>query len=177
MRKMEGDRVLGHDVGHLLGRFAGGVERGEDGAHAGAGDDVDGDVMLLHPGERADFGHGERAAATHGDADDGAMFGQVRRRNGGVQRALFESGGAGGLFACAGGLGGGLGVLAGFIRVVWAVLLADACGVGCFAAGLLLGSGLSGALRGLCGGFGLTRTPATERERRIAPRRCSERMG
>ncbi len=139
--------VFGHDVGHLLGRFSGGVERREDGAHAGAGDDIDGDVMFFKPLQYADFRHGERAAAAHGEADDGTIFGEIGGRHGRRERAEFEPGVAGSLLAGTGGLGGGFVVLPGFGGS------GAGFGAGVWLGGYCLGEDLCAVLcgRALCG--------------------------
>jgi len=55
--------------------LAGGVEAADKSAHAGAGEVVDGDVVLFKPFEDADVGFAERAAAFERDADFGASGG------------------------------------------------------------------------------------------------------
>ena len=96
--KDAGDLLAGEDVTHLLGGVAGGVERGKDGAHGGAGDDVDGDVVLFEPLDGADFGEGDGRAAAKGKADDGASLGQIGGRYRGISGGKTEFCGGGGIF-------------------------------------------------------------------------------
>lgn len=55
------------DGAEFSGGAAGGVEAADEAAHAGAGDVVDGDAVLLEPFEDADMGDAEGAAAFEGD--------------------------------------------------------------------------------------------------------------
>ena len=66
-----------------------GVEGADHAAHAGAGDDVYGDVVFFEPLERADLGESERAAAAEGEADAGAAV-VVGRRGGRRCRGHIE---------------------------------------------------------------------------------------
>ncbi len=68
------DRV-GHDDFEAIDGCADGVECADHASHAGAGDDVDGDVVLLEPLEDADLREGEGTAAAQGEADAGAANG------------------------------------------------------------------------------------------------------
>ncbi len=52
-----------HDLAHFGGIVAGGVHPAHQTAHAGAGDVIYRDVMLLHPGNDTDVGEPKRAAA------------------------------------------------------------------------------------------------------------------
>ena len=151
------DGVFGEDVLHLVGGVAGGIECADDGAHAGAGDDVDGDVMIVKPLQDADLAHGLRAASAEGEADDGAVGGEIGGRGGGIEWAEREARGAGGCFA--GGCGMRI-LLRGFV-----VLRGRVGGVGrCFPGGLLGGAG----------GFGDGLREALQRKRERDGERCGQ---
>jgi hypothetical protein len=96
--------LIVHDGLELVDGFAGGVEGADHAAHAGSGDHVDGDVVLLEPLEDADLGHGEGSAAAEGKADARAI-GRPWRRDGRGHGA--EVGGAlrGGIGGCGRGAG------------------------------------------------------------------------
>ena len=49
-----------------VGGFSGGVEGADHAAHAGAGDDVYGDVVFFEPLKRADLAEPERSATAEG---------------------------------------------------------------------------------------------------------------
>ncbi len=132
------DGVFGEDVLHLVGGVAGGVESADDGAHAGAGDDVDGDVMIVKPLQDADLAHGLRAASAEGEADDGAVGGEIGGRGGGIEWAEREARGAGGCFA------GGCGMR---ILLRGLVVLRGGCWLALVAAFLAACSGVRGGLR------------------------------
>lgn len=99
-----------HDDFEAVDGDAGGVEGADHAAHAGSGDDVDGDVVLFEPLEDADFGEGEGAAATEGKADARATDGTGRGDGGGEGVA---GGAADGRLGIRGG--GGLGAFAGVL--------------------------------------------------------------
>jgi hypothetical protein len=61
------------EVFDLYGRHARGIHGGDDAAHAGAGDAVDRDVMLVEPLKHADFGEAKRASAGDRKTDARAM--------------------------------------------------------------------------------------------------------
>jgi hypothetical protein len=63
------------DFLELVRGLAGGVHTADEAAHAGAGEVVDGNVVLFKPFEDANVGFAERAAAFEGDADFGASGG------------------------------------------------------------------------------------------------------
>jgi hypothetical protein len=54
------------DFLELMRGLTGGVEAADEAAHAGAGQVVDGDVVLFEPFQNADVGFAERAAAFEG---------------------------------------------------------------------------------------------------------------
>ena len=53
----------------LVRRHAGGIRAADEAAHAGAGDEIDGDAMFFEPAEHADVGEAAGAAAAERDAD------------------------------------------------------------------------------------------------------------
>ncbi len=139
------DLVAGEDVAHLLGGVAGGVERGEDGTHGGAGDDVDGDVVLFKPLDGADLGEGDGGASAEGKTDNRAVFRNICWRYGGVGGGQAKFRGGGGILLCGAGRFGRR-------SAVFSILLLALRGV--FAAGSgLLASGLLGFPANLLGGL------------------------
>ena len=85
-----GEGIADGDGAQLGGRKAGSIERADERAHAGAGDAVDGNVVLLHPLEHADVRKAQRASALQSHSDDGTAL------SSGQSRSI---GGAGGLLA------------------------------------------------------------------------------
>ena len=81
---------------YLPGGLSAGKKRADQGAHAGSGEAVNGDVVLLKPLQDADVGHAEGAAALQSQADDGTVGrdnGRERGRAGGTDRLLAPCGG------------------------------------------------------------------------------------
>ena len=70
--------------------MAAGVECANQGTHAGSGEAVDGNVVLLKPLKNADVGQSQRASSFQRQADGGAAGGLDRgqRDMGGVWRSL-----------------------------------------------------------------------------------------
>src|SRR5690349_8672060 len=54
---------------HFIGRHSKSMLRGDDGAHAGAPDDIDGSAVLVKRSQSADVGEAARSATTQGEAD------------------------------------------------------------------------------------------------------------
>ena len=74
----------GHSA-HLGGSCPGGIECSDEGAHAGAGEPVDGDAVLLKPLEYADVGQTQSAAAFQSQADGRTVSGDnCRQRSVGI---------------------------------------------------------------------------------------------
>ena len=71
-----------HDDFEAIYRCADGVERADHAAHAGSGDDVDGDMVLFKPLEDADLRQGKSAAAAEGQTDAGTVGGSGWRGGG-----------------------------------------------------------------------------------------------
>ena len=71
-----------HDDFEAIDGSSGGVERADHAAHAGAGDDIDRDVVFFKPLEHADLGEGKGAAATERKADARAACGTGWRDGG-----------------------------------------------------------------------------------------------
>ena len=64
-----GEDVIAEGGFDLFGSLAGGVERADECAHAGAGDHVDGDVVLVEPLEDADLADGKGSTAGEGETN------------------------------------------------------------------------------------------------------------
>ena len=56
-------------LAEFFGRHAGGVEAADEAAHAGAGDEVDGDAVAFEPFDDADVAESEGPAAFQYQAD------------------------------------------------------------------------------------------------------------
>ncbi len=63
-----------HEGADLVGGAAGGVEAADEAAHAGADDEVDGDVMLLEIVDDADVGEAECSSAFKHEGYAGAVL-------------------------------------------------------------------------------------------------------
>jgi hypothetical protein len=63
-----------HEGAELVGRTARGVETADEAAHAGADDEIDGDVMLLEIVDDADVSEAECASAFEYESDARAML-------------------------------------------------------------------------------------------------------
>src|SRR5208337_1703844 len=82
--------------GHFRRCVSAYIERADQCAHAGSGQAVNGDVVLLKPLKDADVGHAERSAALQSQTDDGAVGRDNGRQGsgaGGTWRLLAPCGG------------------------------------------------------------------------------------
>ena len=70
----------------LVGGHAGRVRPADQAAHAGAGDDVDGNAMFLQPAQEADMRQSPGAAAPERHGDLGPRRRGLRRQVGGASR-------------------------------------------------------------------------------------------
>ena len=120
-----GHRVLRHNIGHLCGCFARGIERAEDGAHAGSSDHVDGDVVLLEPGEHTDFGHGKGTAAAQSYTDDGAVLWKIGGWNGRRERSQTKTSRTRRSLTGDGGFGSRARILTLLLAATGSILVAD----------------------------------------------------
>ena len=68
-REYAGKGVAEGQVAHLSRGAARGIKSSDQRAHTGAGEPVDGDVVLLKPFEHADVGQTQRAPTLQGHAD------------------------------------------------------------------------------------------------------------
>lgn len=58
----------------FIGRAAGGIEAADQTTHAGSGEVVDGNVMLLKPAQDADMSEAQSAAAFQNEGDAGTTL-------------------------------------------------------------------------------------------------------
>ena len=145
-----GEDLVVHDGDELVGAAAGGVEGGDHAAHRGAGEKIDGYVVLFKPLQNTDFSEGEGTAAAEGEADAGAGEG-AGGWGGGVDGG--ESGGA---------AGGGLALSA--LIALLAAGLAGGSGRGGFAGAFGVGHGHGGFWGGLGDEAGGEREGEQQRE-------------